>query len=95
MSRHTETPWSNAETMIFKGGENVILVDCSSVANAEHIVRCVNSHDALVEALEEITRLCANPLTQTMGTERKDLLLGIDKVFTIGRTALKLAKEQI
>lgn len=57
-ARHTATPWQNVGYEIYDKNRNVIL-DCGlrehltnkeAGANAEFIVRAVNSHDALVEA---------------------------------------------
>ena len=61
MSKHTATPWSvdpeNARKVI--GADGSFVADCNGLAdedcdaaNAAHIVRCVNSHDALVSALQ-------------------------------------------
>lgn len=44
-TQHTPTPWSP-----FAG----YLAEVFSAADAAHIVRCVNSHDALVEAMRNL-----------------------------------------
>jgi hypothetical protein len=59
---HTPTPWSQEGLSIFVAGKVIIatcptpqktgVFDCS--ANAEFIVRAVNSHDALLSALKQI-----------------------------------------
>lgn len=64
MSGHTKTPWRvdpKRQLRVMAGEDDTI---CSTgcqdslraqwEANAEHIVRCVNSHDALVKALEKL-----------------------------------------
>ncbi len=63
-SEHSPTPWEIGESISFfptwlvidAKGENV--ADCEAgptgKARAESIVRCANSHDALVEALRNI-----------------------------------------
>ena len=63
-TKHTKTPWKicsrnarNIRTTTTAG--NLIATCCLAgglpAANAAHIVRCVNSHEALVEALENLT----------------------------------------
>lgn len=63
-AQHTPTPWKvNGIDHIFTTNEKLIattFIDAGMTredrkANAEHIVRCVNSHDALVGALRDIT----------------------------------------
>jgi len=44
-------------------------------------------------ALEEIGALSANPLTETMGTERKDLIQGITKIYITAREVLQKLEE--
>ena len=70
MKKHTPTPWkSEKATNSFLGINRNVPVgsrytfrtighDAVAQANAEHIVRCVNSHDALVEALGDISDEC-------------------------------------
>lgn len=58
---HTSTPWSvnqwsTDETRLYFGVRGDAGLGCTfrgadAEANAAHIVRCVNNHDALVEAL--------------------------------------------
>ena len=66
--KHTKTPWkvfyakSNDDLIIGVGeetGEGIIAsngsfwgTDSEAKANAEHVVKCVNAHDELLEALE-------------------------------------------
>ena len=62
MTKHTETPWKlgHNHNDIFDVDNHVIgttyirevLGECQ--ANAAHIVRCVNAHDALVAALQAV-----------------------------------------
>lgn len=62
--KHTDTPWQlfDSSSVIAVDQHRAIAI-CSNVggiddqqskANAAHIVRCVNSHDELVKALELI-----------------------------------------
>ena len=59
-TKHTPTPWrviKNGRIVWHKGGDIGEIVVRSgnydeAQANAEHIVKCVNSHDALIEALK-------------------------------------------
>lgn len=71
---YTPTPWtlSFRDTTVTHGDTIVAFVltahdmgkvrdDAASVANAAHIVRCVNAHDALVAALREaLPFLCSH-----------------------------------
>jgi len=68
MKKHTETPWHYQEgadvyTHIIRTEDDRIVISLrqdskgQSEADARHIVRCVNSHDALVEALQRQTTL--------------------------------------
>lgn len=63
---HTKTPWAvidfdNSPNCIVQK-DNLVIADCcqfhyekiQNKANARHIVKCVNSHDELVEACEEV-----------------------------------------
>lgn len=57
MSEHTKTPWNYQGHLIFAAathGEPFITCEAREemIANAAHIVKCVNMHDELVEALE-------------------------------------------
>lgn len=66
MSAHTPTPWAIDGGDIAIGGVVCILADyCGPdyagtqerIANAAHIVRCVNLHDELVAALDGMVRM--------------------------------------
>jgi len=63
---HTPTPWYNIANDIYHeseyGSDPIASVcgECSfnqDQANAAHIVKCVNMHDELVEALEDAIQL--------------------------------------
>lgn len=68
MNKHTPTPWainqygkvvhvnSNGRDTISTDGF-AICGDAESAANTAHIVRCVNSHEALVKALTALVQL--------------------------------------
>ena len=75
---HTPTPWkvgASSKVKIFRADDLTRVCECDhsqiafeeSESNADHIVRCVNSHDVLVEALEE----CLNQL-KTLKAEAKE-----------------------
>lgn len=57
----TPTPWYTKEGQVYNetDGRTLALIPYfdtdneRDVANAEHIVKCVNSHDALVNAIQE------------------------------------------
>ena len=59
MNKHIRTPWNFDGRAIYSQTdcEDICIVDTGNkkidVANAVHIVRCVNSHEALVKALQE------------------------------------------
>ena len=63
---HTPTPWkvgASSKVKIFRSDDLTMVCECDhsqitfeeSESNADHIVRCVNSHDALVAALDKIS----------------------------------------
>jgi len=60
MGEHTSIPWRFEPWHIQEGPSAVlapegwIICTTSNDENASHIVKCVNSHDALVKKLEEI-----------------------------------------
>lgn len=60
MSAAEPTPWClggcNGRGITTPSGYvgDGLIADCDTLANAEHIVRCVNSHPALLEALRGI-----------------------------------------
>jgi hypothetical protein len=65
-SKHTSTPWelSGTDIRCSSGGianvhdpEDPLHRTKTNIANAQHIVKCVNLHDELVEALERITSI--------------------------------------
>ena len=63
-TKRTPTPWNNdLFPFAVDGKDGILIADCSDIAcrndevqnaNAEHIVRCVNSHDELVEACNHV-----------------------------------------
>jgi hypothetical protein len=63
-TKHTPTPWHTYKQTVGYAVDaydretshtgQIRIVSKTSEANAEHIVRCVNSHDELVAALREI-----------------------------------------
>lgn len=70
--KHTPTPWKtntaiHPDDQVFSA-DGAIVADCKWTkhnpdirsANAEHIVRCVNAHDDLAAALEELLAERAN-----------------------------------
>lgn len=98
------TPWEIAghqeyhELEIFRADEDGNMhTICSfdareeyALVNAKHIVRCVNSHDALVEALENVTLLLNDPGVGDIDEWKRDC-----KEWTHNaRAALNLAKGE-
>lgn len=60
-TKHTPTPWESGGCCVWQKNGDMIadLAPCmknpnETEANAEFIVRCVNSHDALVEAIQYV-----------------------------------------
>jgi len=94
MSEHTKTPWHTggignhivfdsdgyavANATVFHGKQE----DGESAANADHIVKCVNSHDALVDAVKAaLKRLEASGFSE-------------DRLAYLCRATLALAEPQ-
>lgn len=103
MSKHTPTPWKVNTKVFISGApvieaeqgfvatahDNAYndMPDGEALANAEYICRSVNSHEALVEALEEAVReLAAIDAEGGMGDYAEFL--------TEARAALKLARKE-
>lgn len=60
MSKHTPTPWQARENGIYNGPELIATTSTERnnyEANAAFVVRAVNSHAALVDALQDVGRL--------------------------------------
>jgi len=87
--KHTPTPWQRGNNLFpdrifdlkereiaYCGGQNT-----SGTANAKHIVHCVNMHDELVEALDDMIKYLDNN-----GKE--------SDVSELARQALSKAKEK-
>jgi hypothetical protein len=62
--KHTPTPWNAEQDRVYSDGRWIASTDCigadtntETYQNAAFIVRAVNSHDELVEALKNITNL--------------------------------------
>lgn len=64
MGKHTETPWTSKHPVYYSddaehilapmpGQEGMVIASYVLPANAAYIVKCVNSHEALVEACKE------------------------------------------
>lgn len=79
---HTPTRWKTVDNHIVTDNtvRNIFIASCGTVPIAEHIVRCVNSHDALVAALEA----CLKKGSKWHPT---------DPVIQNAKAALKSAKE--
>jgi hypothetical protein len=93
-TKHTPTPW-RAETNPFGkpfvvgvNFENVIPTGCVGITDAAHIVRCVNAHDELVAALDEMVAMFGNG-----GPSAAQLIYG-DNMAAIDRARAALVKVQ-
>lgn len=79
---HTPTPWTVGDVIDYAiwtmdrseciancHGKSVLHFDDLASANAAHIVTCVNSHDALVEALRDVSKRIAESDQWWMGSK--------------------------
>lgn len=55
-TKHTPTPWDTMGSLVIRveGPTSYMVARASSSEDAAHIVKCVNMHDELVEALKKI-----------------------------------------
>jgi translation initiation factor RLI1 len=91
----TPRPWHLTNAGVTVKANDVYICDCNSawveveenLANAELIVKCVNTHDQLVVALEEIMRLSS---MVHLSVDAEDLL---DSAYDIAKAALKSVKQ--
>lgn len=68
MTALPRTPWivvpnkhpSFGPDVLIKDADGDGIADCSDVANAEHIVRCVNAHEGLLAFVDEIVPFLHN-----------------------------------
>jgi hypothetical protein len=84
MAEHDLTlPWRNddpyPDVIVDSNGEEV--ASCSSNEDCDFIVKAVNSHDALVKALEGIAEFCSADATK---------LGAIERLISIRNTALNV-----
>ena len=91
-TKHTPGRISHGQNgIIYDGNGNRILVVVSdpdapeSKANIERIVLCCNSHDALVEALEDLTSAVAD----TDEMEEDEYNAAMDKAYAVLAAATK------
>ena len=65
MSAHTPVPWTHdGWHRVQDSSGRAVIADTEEMADAAHIVRCVNAHDELVAALWEIARETVDPIAQ-------------------------------
>jgi hypothetical protein len=95
--KHTPTPWhigSKVPNFIYARDGLDIIAQCDSAnestraeenANAAHIVRCVNAHDALVAALDNLLNVDRSD---------PDFCETVERYERQARAALKLAKGE-
>jgi len=108
MGNHTPAPWKvfyakyNGELILGVGednGQGIIASngsfwgdDQEAKANAEHVVKCVNVHDELLEVLEE----CMVEIKKSFPNVYEAEMHGIGKTFiTRMKAAIKKAKVEI
>ena len=84
---HTPTPWVAAGgTAIFGDTEtprpyNIVVAECEveedhherNIANAQHIVKCVNAHDELVAIVQEVAKGRVNMIDEDFARARSVL----------------------
>jgi hypothetical protein len=94
----TPRPWHLTNAGVTVKANDVYICDCNSawveveenLANAELIVKCVNTHDQLVEALEIISKIAYDvPWGKYDEFNLQSLWLAIEQA----RAALKSAKQ--
>jgi hypothetical protein len=79
MSEHTKTPWH-----VDSVDPAFVSVRVNAIANAAYIVRAVNAHEALVEALEGIIHIGKRDMTNPK----------YDGYFAAAHSALALARGE-
>ena len=99
-AKHTATPWYLHKHEDGKGRQlihgnlliPVAILESENKSNAEFIVKCCNSHDQLVEALEDVRLVLNSVMKFSNGDDLVDLhdeaFYAIKKI----QQALKLAK---
>ena len=68
MSEHTPTPWHPGEDDAYVWGpDGEFVAECEDEANAEHIVRAMNSHEDLLRELQECAWVAHDATCATWG----------------------------
>jgi len=99
-TKHTPAPWSIDQYRNILGADGHLLVvtgvatpigprNQQSEANAAHIVRCVNSHEQMRRALEEVLAVCQDRQAFVMQGPR-----AFAKAEQIARAALSAAGKE-
>jgi hypothetical protein len=99
MNKHTDTPWEDNKMGLITDTEghkiasmymHMIYRDSDALmkANAAYIVKAVNSHDALVEALRRISKVKPDRIDHVL-----DCVV-LERAANIASEALKLAGEE-
>lgn len=97
MTQNTPTPWLQDATHVYDQRENCV-ANCDQKnygrdeANAAFIVRAVNSHDALVKALEKSAEGWSNAIE--LGIIPTSHIASATFIRDAARTALALAKGE-
>ncbi len=92
---HSPTPWAyDTEYGNYIRDADGDAITAMNYADPEgdgvHIVRCVNAHDALVNALQAVLNIDSLPIGTTQGYASR--VLAYDDALGKARTALALAK---
>ena len=91
--QHTPTPWKVTGRYLHSGdgSETIAVMSFPKLAaNAAHIVKCVNSYDALVKALVKVQEEAESGF----GSEdSRSWSVAIEEIATVARAALSAAGE--
>ena len=95
MTKHTPTPWTIDKKFNIPSIRNeeriVVALNRLKDEDAKHIVKCVNMHDELVEALENIHKLAIGFDTSKLNINQRNTMA---LIFQNSINALGKAKEQ-
>jgi len=106
-SKHSPTPWSVSHdyNIFTQYGQCVATtrIDCGvntdfalNLANAAHIVHCVNTHDALEAKLEKLVEAASRLIeidTRHLKSEKRDVCGGVSELMDIDQERKAMCDE--
>lgn len=96
-TEHTPTPWRRMARALYDANDCYIIEadyeTAADVENIDRILRAVNSHAALVEALDETYALLAHPDVRHYVGTRMGEMAQLHAALNKARAALALAKS--